>query len=154
MPDGGAGETIDHGGGGVVSGAAGAGIEKLADGAGGGLHLFRGALADAFGLAVTPDIGGQDGLVAFINQIAHGLAHEMGGDGVAGESMLGKQCPFLRYIVRLSQGAVDFEMIAPAGEFHAVVAHGPGLGSEFREREIGPLAGEKGDDSWHKQFIG
>jgi hypothetical protein len=57
------------------------GIEKFSRGAGGGLHFFGGALADAFRFAVAPDVGGQNGLVPFVNQIAHGLADEVGGDG-------------------------------------------------------------------------
>ena len=72
---------------------AGLGIEKLPRGAGGGLHFFGGALADAFGFAVAPDIGGQNRLVPFVNQIAHGLADEVRGNGMAGQAMLRRAAP-------------------------------------------------------------
>src|SRR5450755_3482690 len=49
-------------------------------GAGGGFHFFGGALADAFGFAVAPDISGQNCFVSFVNQIAYGLANEMIGN--------------------------------------------------------------------------
>jgi hypothetical protein len=37
---------------------------------------------------------------------------------------------------------IDIEVVAPAGEFNAVVAHFFNDGREFGEREVGPLAGE------------
>jgi hypothetical protein len=40
-------------------------------------------------------------------------------------------------------------MIAPAGEFNAVVPHLFGKRREFGERQIGPLAGEEGNRSGH-----
>ena len=47
------------------------------------------------------------------------------------------------------EGFGDFKMIAPAGEFEAVVTEGGGFLGENVEREIGPLAGEQGDGAGH-----
>ena len=46
-------------------------------------------------------------------------------------------------------GFIDLEMVAPAAEFHAIVAEGLGFLNDGVEREIGPLAGEKSDGSAH-----
>jgi hypothetical protein len=46
-------------------------------------------------------------------------------------------------------GGIDVEVVAPAGEFDAVVAHALGERREFFEGKIGPLAGEEGDGTWH-----
>ena len=102
-------------------------------------------MADAFGFAIAPDIGWQNGFVPFINQIAHRLSDEMRGDGVAGETVLGEQRPFLFAIIGFGECAVGFKVVAPAGEFHAVVTHFFDERQEFGEREVGPLAGEEGD---------
>ena len=58
-----------------------------------------------------------------INQIAHGLADEVRGNGVAGQPVLLQQRPFFLEVIGFRQRAVHFKVVAPAGEFHAVVAH-------------------------------
>ena len=143
VPDRRAGETVDDSGKIIAAFAAGLGIEKLPRGAGGGFHFFGGALADAFGFAIAPDVGGQDRLVPFVNQIADGLADQVRGNGVAGKAVFGEQRPFLFDVIRFAERPVHFKVVAPAGEFHAVVAHRLDLGRKFREGEIGPLAGEE-----------
>ena len=151
MPDGGAGKAVDHGGEIVSRAASRFGVEKFAGGTGCGHHLLSGTLADALGLAVAPDIGGKNRLVAFVDQVAHGLADQVRGNGMAGKPVLREQRPFVGDVIRLGQGAVHIKVVAPAGEFHAVVAHGLDLGSEFGEGKIGPLAGEKSDESGHRE---
>ena len=91
MPDAGAGEAV-HDGGALRTATilfCGCRVKKFSRGAGGGFHFFGGALADAFGLAVAPDIGGQNGPVPFVNQIAHGLADEVTGNGKTFHPVLG-----------------------------------------------------------------
>ena len=126
-----------------------AGVKEFPGGAGGGLHLFGGALADTFGFAVAPDIGGQNGLVPFVNQIAHGLADEVVGNGVAREAVFGEERPFLFGVIGFGEGAIHFKVVAPAGEFHAVVTHFFDERQQFREGKVSPLSGEKCDWSWH-----
>jgi hypothetical protein len=46
-------------------------------------------------------------------------------------------------------GLFHFKVVAPAGEFDAVVAEGLGLLDHRVAGEIGPLAGEEGDGAWH-----
>ena len=81
----------------------------------------------------------------FIDQIADRLAGQMIGNRVAGKSVLGEQGPFLVDVIRFRQGAIHLEMIAPAGEFHAVVTHFFDLGRQVREGKISPLTGEQSD---------
>ena len=77
MPDAGAGETIDSYG--EVVGTAGLGIEEFA-GLGSVDHALGGTLADTFRIAVTPDLGGENGFVPLVNEITDGLADQMVGD--------------------------------------------------------------------------
>ena len=101
--------------------------------------------ADGFGFAIAPDIGREDALVAFVDEVADGLADEVVGNRVTGEAVVGKQFPFFLHIGLAGGSGIDIEVIAPAGEFEAVVAHFIGKRREFFEREIGPLAGEQRD---------
>jgi hypothetical protein len=87
--------------------------------------------------------------VPFINQIADRLADEMAGNGVAREAVFGEECPFLFGVIGFGEGTIRFKMVAPTGEFHAVVAHFFGERKEFREGKVSPLSGEKCNWSWH-----
>jgi hypothetical protein len=70
VPDRAAGEAVDH-------------VHAETLGRVGGLDQFLGgALAHALGIAIAVD-GGQDLGVAGVDVVAHGLADEVGGDGVA-----------------------------------------------------------------------
>jgi hypothetical protein len=92
--------------------------------------------------------GGQDGLVALVDAVADRLADEVVGDGEELQVVLREQrLAFLDVGVR--GGAAHVEVVAPAGELEAVVAHLARERGELGEREVGPLAGEEGDGSWH-----
>jgi hypothetical protein len=78
-----------------------------------------GPLADALGVAIAPDMRRKNLLMAGVNVVAYRLADEMGGDGVALQSFAFQQAP-LGVAIRLI-GLCDIEMIAPAGEFYAIV---------------------------------
>ena len=148
MPDGGTGETVDDGLAGTLRliGHVGlAGVEELAGGLGGQGHLGARALADAFRIAVAPDVGGQDALVAFVDVVAGGLADEVRRDRPAAEVVLLQEFPDGLDVALLVDGADDIEVVAPAGELDAFVAHGFDLGQEVGDLEVGPLAGEEGD---------
>ena len=54
----------------------------------------------------------------------------------------------------VGERGVDVEVVAPAGELEAVEAPVAGLGGELGERQVGPLAGEQGDGSWHTRREG
>ena len=60
---------------------------SLRGGAGGVLHLLGGALAHALRVAVAPHVLRQDGLVARVDRVAHGLADQMGADRPAVEAV-------------------------------------------------------------------
>jgi hypothetical protein len=121
VPDGRAGETIHNRD--CAFFRARFCVEKFSRGAGGGFHFFGGALANAFRFAIAPDVGGQNRFVPFIDQIADRLADEMIGNGETIKPVFGEQRPFLFAVIRFGERAINFKMVAPAGEFHAVVAH-------------------------------
>lgn len=146
MPDRRAGEAVDDR---VDDRLVGAGVEEFACGACGGLHRLGGALADALRIAVAPDLRGEDGLVALVDRIADGLADEVIGNGVAAQAVLLELRPKRRHIVVFLERAPDLEVVAPAGELDAVVAHFFDEGEEFVQGQIRPLAGEEGDFSTH-----
>ena len=90
--------------------------------------------------------------MAWVDVVAHGLADEMGGNGVA------LHASFLKLgalgiavgLVRL----VHFEVVAPAGKFDTVITKGLGLLNHGIAGEIGPLAGEECDGAWHVRMCG
>lgn len=85
----------------------------------------------------------------FIDQITNGLADEMARDRLARKAVFSQQGPFLFDVIGLSEGTIDLKMITPAGEFNTVISHFPDEREQFGEWKISPLAGEKGDGSWH-----
>ena len=144
MPDGGAGEPIYDGGEVVVFAVSGFDIEKGTGSASRSDHVPCGAFADTLGITIAPDGGRKDGLVALVDEIADGLADKVVGDGVAGESVVLEKRPFIVDVFFGRGGDLDVEMVTPAGEFDAIIAHLFGERGEFFEREVGPLAGEEG----------
>lgn len=120
MPDGGAGEADD-------------GVDAERGRRAGGVgDLGGGPSPDALRFAVAPDAGGQDGLVAFVDDgVADGLAHEVVGDGPAVQAVLVEQGPPGVEVRRVGEGLVDLEVIAPAGEFETVVAEVAGEAADL-----------------------
>ena len=122
-----------------------AGVEEFASGLGGQGHLGASALADAFRITITPNVGGQDALVAFIDVVAGSLADEVRGNRPAAEVVLREEVPDRFDVALLVDGADDIEVVAPAGELDAFVAHGFHLGEKLGDFKVGPLAGEEGN---------
>ena len=118
-------------------------------GAGGVLELVGGAPADALGVAVAPDVGRHDALVAGVDRVADGLADEVVADRQDAEAVALEQLAAAAAVGVVRERGVDVEVVAPAGELEAVEAPGAGLLGELGERQVGPLAGEQGDGSWH-----
>jgi hypothetical protein len=115
-------------------------------------HVFSGTLANAFGFAISPDVGGQDTFVAFVDVITDPLTSKVVGDSIAIEPVRVEKFPLFHDIRVVGKGGNNIKVIAPTGEFYAIVAHGFDLGKEIGERNIGPLAGEKCDGSGHDGF--
>ena len=70
-------------------------------------HLGGRALPDAFGLAVAPDPGGQDALVAGVDGVvADGLADQVVGDGPALQVVLRQQLVPAGQVAVLAQRAL------------------------------------------------
>ena len=135
MPDGTARKAVYH-------------VDAQAAGGCGRGHEFGGRpLAHAFGIAISPNVVGENGLMAVVDVVTDGLAYQVGGDG---EQL---QLVFLqRLALRLAVGVVglgDLEVVSPAGEFEAIVAKGPSFLAQRVDVEIGPLAGEQGYRSRH-----
>ena len=63
--------------------------------------------------------------------------------------MIGEELPFFGDVFFGRGGGIDVEMVAPAGEFEAILAEVARLLAEVFQLEIGPLAGEERDGSGH-----
>jgi hypothetical protein len=147
MPDARAGEAVDDG---REAGGLGGGVDEVAAGAGGVDHLLGGALTDAFGLTIAPDVRRQDQLVALVDQVADGLADQVRGNGEGAQAVRLEDIPAALAVALVLGRLVHFEMIAPAGEFDAVIAEALGLLADIIESQVGPLPGEKCD--WTSHF--
>src|SRR5205823_1893642 len=93
VPDLGAGEAIDY-------------LDpKLSRGAGGVFNLLGGALAHTLGVAIAPDVAGQNALVALVDDgITHGLAHHVVADGVAAEPVPVENVPARAHVGVVAEG--------------------------------------------------
>jgi hypothetical protein len=92
--------------------------------------------------------------VALVDAVTDGLAHQMVADGVALQPVLVEGIPALLNIAVVGERLVHLEVVAPAGEFHAVIAEGFGLLADDLKGQIGPLAGKEGNGSWHEFLLG
>ena len=138
VPDGGSGEARDD-----VHPEPGRGPRRV-------LHLLGGPPAHALLVSVAADVRGQGGLVAGVyERVADGLADEVVADGVAFEAVLREQATLLLDVIVFREGLPHLEVVAPAGELQAVVAHLLGEWGQLLERQVGPLPGEQGDWSCH-----
>ncbi|MFT3787570.1 MAG: hypothetical protein QM770_15625 [Tepidisphaeraceae bacterium] len=146
VPDRRAGEAVHDGG---EADLVRAGVAEQAGGLRGVDHLLRCAFADAFGIAIAPDVGRQDALVTLVDVVADRLPDEVRADRDAGQAVVLEQFPLLLAVRLVLEGGVDVEVVAPAGEFQAVVAEGLGFLGERFERQVGPLAGEERDEACH-----
>ncbi len=121
-----------------------------AGGAGGHLHLLRGALAHALGVAVAPDPVGQDAAVALVDRVvAHRLALEVVADREHLQVVLLQHLQLRRDVGVVLDRGPRVEVVTPARELEAVVAPPRGQPAHLLERQVGPLAGEQGDRAWH-----
>jgi hypothetical protein len=80
--------------------------------------------------------------VARVDRIANRLADEVVRDREAREAVVGEKFPAFSGVRLRSGGLINIEVVAPASEFDAVVAHTFDERGEFGERQVGPLAGE------------
>ena len=111
--------------------------------AGGVHHLLGGPLADGLGLAVAPDVLGQDQLVPLVDQVADRLADQVIGDGPDLQPVLAQQIVPTLAVVLVVECLLDVEVVAPAGQLDALVPPLAGFLADDFEGQVGPLAGEK-----------
>jgi hypothetical protein len=137
MPDRRAGEAVD-------------GFDaKGSSGACGVLDLVGGALADALGVAVAPDVWRDDALMPRIDRVTDGLPDQVVADGKRLETMPLKQLALLADILVGLKRLAHLKVVAPAGKLQPIVAKALGLWGQRLERKIGPLAGEERYRSAH-----
>jgi hypothetical protein len=91
---------------------------------------------------VAPKTRRQNGRVAFVDAVAHGLADQMVADSKALQPMSVQNVPARLEVTILFERLVYLEVIAPAGDFHTVVAKVLGFGAQGIKSEIRPLAAE------------
>ena len=107
-------------------------------------HLLGGPLPDSLGLAVAPDVVGQNQLVPLIDQVANRLPDQVVGDCPDFQPILAQKVVASLAVVLVGERLLDIEVIAPAGQFDALVTPFAGLLADDFEGQVGPLAGEKG----------
>ena len=56
-------------------------------------------------------------------------------------------------VAGVREGLVDLEVVAPAGEFEAVVAEVAGEAADLLQRQVGPLAGEEREVTGHARSL-
>ena len=100
-------------------------------------------------LTVAPDLGWEDRAVTGIDRVTDRLADEVGADREAVQVITLEHLLQAAAVVRLREGPVDLEMVAPAGELEPVEAPLAGFCGEVLERQVGPLAGEQRDWTAH-----
>ena len=114
------------------------------------LHALGGALPHALRVAVAPDLGRQDALVAGVDrEVAHALPDQVVADHVALQAVAVEQLALGGHVAVVGERLVDLEVIAPAGQLQAVEPPGGRLGGQLLQRQVGPLAGEQGYLSCH-----
>ena len=87
--------------------------------------------------------------MTLIDEIADGLTNQMVGNSERRETGISQNAPAFLAVVCRFGSLVDVEMVAPTGELQSVEAHLFGERRKFRERKIGPLAGEESYRSGH-----
>ncbi len=78
-----------------------------------------------------------------VDDVEHGLAHQVGADGVQLQVVALEQIAAAGAIAVFGHRPADVEMIAPAGQFKSLIAKIAGLASHVFQRQIGPLAGKQ-----------
>src|SRR5205085_1511244 len=110
------------------------------------LDLLCGTGAHPLGVAVTPDVGGQDPLVPLVDGVvADGLPGQVAGDRVDGEAVLLEDLPAPGHVVVLRDGPAYVEVVAPAGDLETVVAPAGGEPADLLEGQVGELPREQRD---------
>src|SRR5690606_25616694 len=89
-----------------------------------------------------------------VDSVADRLADQVGTNGVALQVVAVQEIAFGADVVGIGHRAVDFEVVAPAGEFQAAVAEIAGLLGQGFARKISPLAGKERDGSCHDFCVG
>ncbi len=84
-----------------------------------------------------------------VDRVADRLADEVCADGEAVQVVAFEHLLDRAHVTVLCEGAVDLEMVAPAGELEPVETPLTGLARELLEWEVGPLAGEESDGARH-----
>ena len=92
------------------------------------------------------------GVVALTSALAfHGLTDQMRADCLALQIESIQNIAPLGRIVRVVDGLLYLKVIAPAGQLEPLIAEVTCLAAHVFERQIGPLAGKKRDESRHRR---
>src|SRR5262249_11204250 len=105
-------------------------------------HLLGGALLYAVGHTVAPDVIGKDALVARLDPIADRLADTMIAQDRRRQIVPPEQVELLWTIVRVAEGALHLEMIAPASQVEPLIAPFAGFLGQLIKGQIRPLTGK------------
>jgi hypothetical protein len=87
--------------------------------------------------------------VALVYRVADSLTDQVVADGETFEAVTLEDLPLALYVPVIFDCLVHLEVVAPAGELQAVVAHVLGDRREFLYGKVRPLAGKQGYGSCH-----
>jgi crossover junction endodeoxyribonuclease RuvC len=108
-------------------------------------------VADALGLAVAPDVRGQDRLVPLVDRVvADRLPEQVVRDRPHLQVVLLEDVEAVAHVRLVLGGTPYVEMVTPAGDLQALVPPGGRQPGHLLERQVGPLAGEQRDGTGHR----
>ena len=85
--------------------------------------------------------------MSLVNPIADRLSNEVIGDRETGEAVVEKQLPMTSAVLFASGSLIDVEVVSPASELEAVVAHFLCFWRQLLQGKVGPLSGEQSNSS-------
>ena len=116
-------------------------------------QLFRRPLVDTLRIPFAPHVRRHDGLVALVDHVQHRLPDQVIADRQALQVVPLQQIALLPAVVVVGQRLVDLEVVSPTRQLQSFIAELGSLARHFRQRQVGPLAGEESNGSCHDVLL-
>jgi hypothetical protein len=75
----------------------------------------------------------------------------MATDSEAFQAIFVEDVPTAWDVSIVAEGFINFKVVAPAGDLDTIVTKGFGFGAQVVEGKVGPLAGEEGNRTGHRE---
>ncbi len=125
------------------------GDAELLRGAYRGHHLLGRTLTDSLGTAVAPDVIGEQKAVTRLDRVANRMANTVSAQDRYAEFQTIEQRELGRTVIVLARRPLHFEMVAPAGEFQALITPLGDAQRQFLQGQVGPSTAEENDWPGH-----